>query len=115
MRTDEFLARLQRVHDGKELVDLLIAAAAVAPPMKCSFPPLSGTTLVCMNNTPFIPAGTRGVPIEWHDSTGGFWGAITRKNLETAKIARYTIRWSTGKEEEIDKQTHDQYGFVYGY
>lgn len=98
MRADEFLARLQQVRDGKELVDLLVQASVVAPPMRCPFPPETGTRVAPMNNTTWVSAGT-------HARVG---------NVNRLSDSYY-LEWSTGVEELIDKQKHDLYSLVYVY
>jgi len=101
MRADEFLARLQMAQTGKELVDLLVQASAIAPPMTCPFPPHPGTKVACMNNTPWVAAGTGGDVISGllRDSDGQYW----------------KVMWATAKEERIHKKEHDLYNFVYVY
>lgn len=57
MRPDEFMARLQNVQDSKELVDLLVQATALEPPMLVSFPPAKGTKLACTKILPLFLLG----------------------------------------------------------
>jgi len=96
MRADEFLVRLQQVRDGKQLVDLLVQASVVAPPLKVPWQPNSGTKIAPMNNTPWVPAGTHGTVSD----TGG---------------SDYYITWANGKREKILKEQHDSYNLVYVY
>ncbi len=96
MRADEFLVRLQQVRDGKQLVDLLVQASIVAPPLKCPFPPEVGTQVAPLNNTPWVAAGTHG-KVSYEGSYS------------------YSVTWPNGREESINKETHDRYGLVYVY
>jgi hypothetical protein len=96
MRADEFLVRLQQVRDGKQLVDLLVQASIVAPPMKAPWQPMSGTKVAPMNNTPWVAAGTHGAV----SNTGGSY---------------YNVTWANGKVETIYKEQHDYYNLVYVY
>lgn len=127
MRPDEFLARLQQAQNSKELVDLLVQATALEPPMLAPFPPLQGTKLACTKNTPYVPAGTRAEPIAWcgrpkeYDTsyTGAYYDQLWKSSLSdlapSKPIVKYKIKWANGREEEIDKATHDAYRFVYVY
>ena len=128
MRPDEFLARLQQAQNSKELVDLLVQATALEPPMLVPFPPQKGTKLACTKNTPWVPAGTRAEPTWWCGRKKGYASAtwdnssearhweLEPSDLEPTKpILKYKIKWANGREEEIDKATHDAYRFVYVY
>jgi hypothetical protein len=96
MRADEFLARLQQVRDGKQMVDLLVQASIVAPPLRCPYPPQTGTKVAPMSNTAWVPAGTHG-------------------DVAMADSVNYLVTWATGKKEWIDKETHDRYALVCVY
>jgi hypothetical protein len=99
MRADEFLTRLQQVTSGKEMVDLLVEASIVAPPLRCPFPPEHGTRVAVLTNTPEYPAGTRGQVNSQNCKYNNFW----------------TFTWGSGRSETINKTKHDQYRFVYVY
>jgi len=102
MKADEFMIQLQRVNNSKELVDLLVQASIVAPPLLAPWYPQQGTKVAPLNNTPWVPAGTHGrvdrTSRAYSDGSGC-----------------YIIKWSTGKEEEIYKRQHDAYRLVYVY
>ena len=107
MTPDEFLSKLKDAHDGKQLVDLLVQAnIAIAPPMKCPFPPEEGTKVACLANTPWFPAGTRGEVKEVSRLTyldgeydNGYW----------------IVSWESYKKEKITREKHEAYQFVYVY
>ena len=96
MQADEFLARLQKVRDGKQMVDLLVQASIVAPPMPAPFPPELLTKVAPMNNTPWVPAGTHG-------------------EVRPSGFHAYAIDWANGKKEDMDEKKHAQYRLVYVY
>ena len=113
MRTDEFLTLLQKVHNSKELVDLLVQASALEPPLPVEFPARKDTKLACTKNTPWVSAGSRATPTEWQFQGSSNWTQYPGNAY--SKVVKYKVLWEKARIEEIDKRLHEAYGFVYVY